>query len=340
MSHEFDSGVFRNEPFWHRLGEVHIVSEEGELDWLTAYRKSGLNRWTVEVKPAGVEVEPGVWMYLPDDRATVRVNDDGSKVPFKAVGTKYTEIQNVKAFDFLRHLTDSDDLAIESAISLRGGRVVVVQARRPDHIDVGDGQTILPYISAVTSHDGSLPVKLFYTPIRTGCANTLSYSLSELDRSARQSYNIRHTRNHEVKLEEARHALEMSFNYTDTLAIVGDQMLHTSFSDGEFQDFLDSLLPIPEEQGRGQTMRTSAQEAITELYYGPEERQINGTTWGALMAVSEYSEHGTTVRNPDSRYERIMRGDALNQQAFDLLKPEMALEDGPSIDVQIGHLLS
>lgn len=332
MAHQVESGVYRNEVPWMGLGNgrvLHRTDEEGELTIPIALEKSGLADWTVETFPAGVEVEPGKWMYLPDDRATVRVNSKARKnaaldkkyQPFKAVGTRYVPVQNEIGFQWLSRLLDDGDITIETAISLRGGRTVVIVARRPDGITIGDDE-VIPYVNFVNGHDGATALMMYATPIRTVCANTLAFSLIDLNQSARQSYRVKHTRNADVKLEEARHALEISFDYTDTLSMLGDQMVHTKLTDADFQKFLDDLAPIPEAEGRGKTLRTRMQDEITKLYYeGENNRKINGTAWGALQATVEYNDHVKPVRNVDARFEQIMRGSDLNQHALNLLKP-------------------
>lgn len=312
MSHEFESGVVANEQAWHGLAVVHVEADGGKLYAEEALEKSGLD-WRVFKEPIVRKGVPVAGKFY-----TVRDSDDSV---LGIVGSGYEPVQNRDGFGFLNDLVDTDQIEIETAMSLREGRRVVILARRPDSVLVA-GEELIPYLCFTNTHDGSGSVQMFATPVRVVCQNTLTMALSGVS----NRYRMRHTSGVHVKLEEARKALEISFKYTDELAQVGEWMAETSISDREFDGFLKSLVPIAEDEKRkavcGRVERR--REEIREVYTTADNlNNIRGTRWGALNAVAEWVDHRKGYQSPDRRFEAIVvQNDPrqrLDQRAMELL---------------------
>lgn len=312
MSHEFESGVFANEPAWHGLGVVHMETESGKLYADEALRKGGLN-WRVFKEPVIRKDVPVAGKFY-----TVRESDDAV---LGIVGPTWEPVQNEDGFNFLNELVDSGELEIETAISLKGGRKVAILARRPDEILIA-GETVIPYVAFLNGHDGATSAQMFTTPVRMVCANTVNMAVA----GAGAFYRMRHTKNVHVKLADAREALQISFDYTDELARLGEWMAETKISDYEFAQFLNSLVPVPEDEEKKAaiTRAEARQEEIRELYKESDNLgNIRGTRWGVFNAVAEWIDHRKTYRDADRRFEAIvLQNDPrqrLDQRAFELL---------------------
>lgn len=338
MGHEFESGVLANRPAWHGLG---IVFDEEELGTLTpdrALELSGLD-WEVTKQPIGyyddVAAIPSrlqgggdsefdleaTLRPVADHYATVR-STDGK--PLGVVGSRYSVVQNHEGFSYLEDICDSGEIAIESAMSLRGGAVVAILAKRPDHVLIA-GEDTTPYLLFTNSHDGSAALQMMATPVRVVCQNTLALALG----TAKNRMKIRHTSGATQKIAEARSALQVSFRYTDELKKRGEAMASQKITDKDFDDFLASLVPIKrtgDESGeadpeRAVTMRENKRFAIAGLYHHAENlAEIRGTRWGALNAVAEFEQHGIRYKSDERKLASIMNGEQrLTRDALKLL---------------------
>lgn len=301
----WESGVVADEQAWHGLAVVHDTATEGVLTPEIALVKGGID-WQVIKEPVyrkGTRVEGKFF--------TVRADSD--KV-LGVVGDRYEVLQNIEGFAMLRDLVDSDDIQIETAISLREGRLICITATRPDHIKIG-GEDVIPRLVWYNTHDG-LGGGMIATPERVVCRNTLRLAIGK----ASGIYKIKHTRNIRERIAAARAALEISFEYTDTLALVGEELLSTKISDAAFDEFLLSLYQVPEDEGMKRTRRMKEFEAVREVYRGSENlNDIRGTAWGALNAVVEYNQHYKAERTPFAKTEKILHGGYNDQRALALL---------------------
>lgn len=308
MAHEVETAVYRNTPAWHGLGVVFDEAAEGRL--LTpreAIRLAELD-WEVELVPVEFNGEATGFNLV------VRETDDAV---FGCVGSRYEPIQNTDAFSMLDQIIDAGELNIESAMSLSGGKRVVIVARRPEELLIG-GEKHIPYVMASLSHDGTGAVK-FLTPItRVVCKNTLRIALKEVA----SSYSVKHTRNAHVRLAQAREALKLSYDYSDTFALMGEELVNTKISDRQFDQFLKTLIPDVEDTDKTRAVNNvkRARRGIFEVYTEADNLgNIRGTAWGAFNAVAEYNEHVKSYRDNDRRMVAVMDGTNNNQQAFNLL---------------------
>jgi phage/plasmid-like protein (TIGR03299 family) len=336
MAHELEiradgtgAAAYAYQPAWHGLGEV--------VDGLMTAEEC-LQRVPELASP--INPEP-VYIKGPDDRLipiegyVANVRQEDSK-PLAVVGERYKILQNVEALSFLDDLVDSGEAKYEAVISLKGGAKVSLLARLPREVKIGD-EDLSTFVLLSNSHDGSSSITLAATPVRVVCQNTLTFALN----NAKRQFKVRHTSSLSGRLSEARTALGVVFNYMTEFESVADQMLHTSFSDGEFEEFLKGLLPMPEEDGRGKTIATNTQDTIRSIAYNnlrveqdkrmvpinlPDMEPIKNTKWWAYNAVSTYNQHFATSKKTkrasaeENRFRRVMGdGTTIADKAFSLL---------------------
>jgi hypothetical protein len=117
-------------------------------------------------------------------------------------------------------------------------------------------------------------------------------------------YKIRHTKYSDLKLLEARNVLDILFTAGDEFSRQVDELCQTTITDSQFERFLDSLVPVPSDEGKGRTMALNTRDAIDGLYRSGDERvaQWHGTAFGVYQTVNTYSQH---MQGTDDR--RIVR---------------------------------
>lgn len=352
-----DSMAAVGKPPWHYSYNEEMVRLHDEGTKITSRQvneAAGLD-WNVYQTPAFI---------YPGELAEAKIDNDGYVIEsdisraFKLVGTqrvegevpvpdyylnvrddihrvvgvvkkRYRIFQNVEAPIFLDNLVDSGDALYETAGSLHGRSQTWWLMKLPEDVSVaGDPrEKIETYLLLTNSHDGSTSIVVAVVTIRVVCQNTLAWSLN----NAIRSMKIRHTESAKDRFMEARRTLELGFTYQAELLKIGDQMVNTSFSDEEFQAFLDSLVPTPEPtvkdnkitNQRGITMAKNAKGLITSVYYNNEtQKNIKGTLWGAVQACQFYSDHMSISRNTDdssaeeNRFKRLTSGANLGSEAF------------------------
>lgn len=337
MAHELEiradgtgAAAYAYKPAWHGLGVVvdGLMTAEDCLKQVPELASP------ITPQPVFAKNE-ATGLFVPIEGYVANVRQEDFK-PLAVVGERYKILQNIEALSFLDDLVDSGEAKYEAVISLKGGAKVSLLARLPREVKIGD-EDLSTFVLLSNSHDGSSAITLAATPVRVVCQNTLTAALNH----AKRQFKVRHTSSLSGRLSEARTALGVVFNYMSEFETVADQMLHTSFSDEEFEVFLKSLLPLPEEEGRGKTIATNTQDTIRSIAYNtlrvdrgdkmeqinlPDMEPIKNTKWWAYNAVSTYNQHFATSKKTkrtsaeENRFKRSM-GDTVTiaDKAFSLL---------------------
>ena len=335
MAHELEirpdgTGVaaYAYKPAWHGLG-VTVNGLMTAEDCL--HQVPELASPIVPEKVYAFDKDSGDYVEIPGYVANVREEDFK---PLAVVGERYKILQNVEALSFLDDLVDSGEAKYESVISLKGGAKVALLIRLPRDVKIGH-EDLSTYVLLSNSHDGSSAITLAATPVRVVCQNTLTAALS----TAKRTFKVRHTSSLSGRLSEARTALGVVFNYMSEFETKADQMLNTPFSDDDFKKFLEDLVPMPEDEGRGKTIATNTHDTIRGIAYNtlrdanstkielPDMDAIRNTKWWAYNAVSTYNQHFATSKTTkrasaeENRFRRVM-GDGnanITDKAFSLL---------------------
>jgi phage/plasmid-like protein (TIGR03299 family) len=195
-----------------------------------------------------------------------------------------------------------DSLAIGSAGLLRGGAVAWVSVEVPENITTPEGVEFRPNLLATTSFDGTIATTYKRCITNVVCDNTMAAGLGE----AGQSYKLKHTKYSAMKLLEARDAVAIIHSVADDFAAEVKALCETTVTDKQFSAFLDSLVPVPEDEGRGRTMAENKRDELKSLY--ANDTRVSpwaGTAYGVLQMVNTFTHHGGIVRGA-SRQERNM----------------------------------
>lgn len=310
----FESGVFNRRGAWHGLGNVW--TPENENDVLTpalALELSGLD-WEVDLEPIKRnERDTGKFW-------TVRRSDDQE---FGVVGSQYKVIQNVEGFDYLTNLVESSDIEIETAISIYGGRVVTLLARKPGHIKVGDDD-FDTFIGFTNRHDGLGACKVFTCRERVVCANTQAIAEGEFKKSGR-NWTIRHQGDTELKLAEARAALELSFEEDVQFQAALDRMLNTPLTKDSYKNTMVEVVGLRQidkvkQQRAYRRAKDTAMRIDTIRRTTDNLDDVKNTNYGLFQAITQYETHERKFRNDGTKFQKLaVEGGEYTNRAFALL---------------------
>lgn len=310
----FESGVFNQVGAWHGMGVV--FQGDGPLHADVAIKLANLD-WEVEKRPVYTPKGNGDLQLVPGRFEVVRKSDD-KVLTDKSVGKRYRVIQNIQGFQYLNDLVDNDGLEIETAISIYDGSVVTIVARLPEDMEIA-GEKIAQYVVFTNPHTGIGSARLLTTPVRIVCANTQRLALS----TAKSWFPIAHTAGADIKLQEARDALKLSFKYNNELATLGESLAAQSIGGGKgFMRFLNTLVPLPdaEEHPKAYDNAFDVMRSIGTIYkYADNLNDIRPTKWGALQSVIQHVDHSKTYSSSTRRFEKILEGDKLIKDAQEIL---------------------
>lgn len=202
--------------------------------------------------------------------------------------------------------TSSSQLAIGSAGLLRGGAQAFVQFELPDTFTTHTGGVEhRPYLTAATSHDGTLATTYLTGTTVVVCDNTLSAAIGSAD----GKFKVRHSANSLHRLADVRHELGIVLEQVgDQFDAEVEQLLNESVSDEKWSAFVEAYVnPTAKElAGRSATMADNKRIALNRLWnYDERVAPWRGTAWGVVSAVNTYAHHEQNVKNV-SRVERNM----------------------------------
>ena len=279
----------RTAPAWHGLG--HVFGEADIVSTSDMLRMAGLADWNVQCVPVSALIQ-GDYKDRSLSHAVVRMSD---KSILGHVGSRYVPISNEDTFAFADTLL-GENARWETAGSIANGTQVFgsLAINREFVLDPqGSNDKTETYLLVHTSHNGAKPLTAMVTPVRVVCQNTLNMAFGNF----KQKFSIKHTRNATDRVEEARHALNLTHSYMDAFEIEARKLFETEIDKKKFYEIVDAVFPMPTikdpmAKQSNVTQWENRRDAIADLYFlSPTNANIKGTAWGALQALTEYQDY-------------------------------------------------
>ena len=305
MSHEVENMMYVREKPWHSLG---VRVEEAPTS-AEAIKLAGLD-WTVEGRP--IFTDSGI--QIPGYVANTRSSDNSV---LGVVSDKYQIVQNADAFAFTDALI-GEDCRYETAGSLKNGKSVWMLAKLPRTKLLDDD--VDQYLCFNNSHNGMGAVRVFSTPVRVVCNNTLNIALSQASRF----WSCKHMGKMEDKLAEASHTLRLANKYMDELKVKADQYAHTKADNDKLNQVLAELFPITDDASdRHKANMTKARNDFMVCYWMPDIRKFHGTEWAIINAASDFCSHVAPQRSTSTyrerNFERVITGHPILDRVVELM---------------------
>lgn len=296
MSHEVEQMFYAGELPWHGLGNK--IEDADLYDIHGGIRKAGLN-WTVNLKPLIIQEERFTEDDMPVRYVTTRkvetryatVRSDNNLI-LGTVGPRYTPLQNEVAFDWFAPFLESKAAALHTAGSLDEGRKVWVLAKLAlDNAPIVPNDDIAKFILLSNSHDGTLAVRVGFTPIRVVCANTLRMAHCDESKSSKL-IRIRHHKDVKKTLEEVRKVMDLANQEFEATAEQYRFLASRPINALDLQKYVKIVLKVKEEKDKPlptRTLNTIAEIVKNfEAGIGSNIPGVRGTYWGAYNAFTEY----------------------------------------------------
>lgn len=299
MAAQIESMAFFGATPWHGLG---TPLEEADLyDWHRACVKSGLD-WEVELTP----------LVTADTQAKVthrgvRRKSDGRILG--VVGPKYHPLQNRDAFAWFQPFLEAKEAALNTAGSLcEGSRVWVLAKMSRDPLVIAPGDEIGKFILLSHSHDGSLAVRVGFTPIRVVCANTLALAHRS---DASKLIRVKHSASLHENLANIREVMNVANAEFEATAEQYKLLARKSINQADLRSYVKRVLKV---EGKPSTrMQNTINEIIglCESGKGNTMPSIRNTLWSSYNGVTEWLgyQRGNSESN---RLNSLWFGDSAN----------------------------
>ena len=326
MPAEIESMMIVGTPAWHGLGTQ--VSEEDARDWRKAYIAAGLD-WRVEQR--ALRAESLDLLEVTSHVANVRSSD---QAVLGIVGAKYSVLQNEDVFSWFQPFLDAGECRFEAAGSLKGGaRIWALAKITGADAEVRDGDQVEAYTLLSHAHDGSLAVRVGFTPIRVVCNNTLTMAHAS---SASKLIRIRHRGDVKANLEAVRETMDLVRGEFRASVEQYRGLANKYIQQRDVRRYVELVLE-PNKKFNAETelyeLSTKAENLVSRIvnrafyqdYRGRQGDEGDVTVWDAYNAVTEWTSWDRG-HNQDSRINSLWYGDSakINARAFDVAR-ELAM---------------
>jgi len=301
-------------PWWEGMdGTVAVTHVEDEISPREAF-KLALD-WLVVERPlfvAGYDSDGDIELQaVPNKKAVVR-EDTG--VVLGVHSESYGVVQNEVLCELLEQIKlVGDDVQIRSAGALFDGQVTWMLAKLGEDTHfAGQDETIAKYLLAASSHDGTVALSTRNTNVRVECMNTFDWAIKE----SPATVQLRHTSKVSDYIEQAKAVVRMAYSHSVDIDAEIRQMLATPLSAEEFRKHVIPEIagkqPRESESARTHTLWENRTDKLWAAYNRPDQANITGTAWGAIMGVNSYELWSQTVRGisrNESQAKRAINGD-------------------------------
>ncbi|WP_254511387.1 DUF932 domain-containing protein [Anatilimnocola floriformis] len=279
--------MYTGEVPWHRLG----TKLDQPATAREAIEAAGLN-YRVDLKPLATTEGTSV----PQRKGVVRA-DTGDVLG--VVGNSYVPVQNYQAFGFLDAVVAECGLRYHTAGALGKGERIWLLAKLPSQIRVKGGDDVVDkFLLLSNTHDGTTALRVYFTPIRVVCQNTLN--LAE-GRGIGQGIAIMHKGDLHTKIQEAQRVLGLAERFYDDAQAKIEILAEHSPTADQLQSYFESIYPDPADADNSRARKV--RENLTRLFesgIGLDMPDIRGTTWAAYNAVTEWVDHHRPTRSKNA----------------------------------------
>ncbi|TWT99791.1 hypothetical protein Pla108_07340 [Botrimarina colliarenosi] len=273
---------------WHGLG-TRLAEPANAAEAITA---AGLD-YAVDLCPLVTECG------LPVAKRQAVVRRDTATV-LGTVGAGYAPIQNRAAFAFMDELAGEGQIRYHTAGALGLGERVWMLAQLPGELRVkGTDDVTNKFLLLSNSHDGSSSLRVFFTPIRVVCQNTLTFAHR---RGRGQGISIVHRGDVRTRINEARQLLGIADRRFQQYGEQINHLAKRSLSSSEVDFYFRALYPdqLDEKRGRSRAIRERLIN-LFEVGQGQDLPGVRHTAWAAVNAVTEYVDHHRSTRGQAAR---------------------------------------
>jgi phage/plasmid-like protein (TIGR03299 family) len=307
MSHEIETMAYAHDVPWHGLG--NRVEESTTIEEML--QAAGLD-WEVRQHPCYAEID-GTKVNV-GRQALVRSTDNQV---LTITGDRWKPLQNRDALEFFREYCEAGGATLETAGSLRSGKVIWGLARVATGFTINGNDHTKGYILLVSPHEVGKAITVRTTAVRVVCANTLALAEREVT-----EYRQSHIRDFDV--DAARATVEMVKEGIANMEVEAKILNKLKLSEFDTVRLLANIFQPSADKGDAR---------ITQLMEDPTLQNAKlqgalwandnaagatpGNGWGVLNGVTFWADH-MAGRSNDARLYNAWMGE--NQKKKEQVK--------------------
>lgn len=315
--HLVSSMAYAGERPWHGLGH-HLDTDQPLEVW---QQRAGLD-WQIESSEVrfvagSASSSIGAIHAFPEQRVLYRSD---TKAPLGIVSERYQVVQPSVILEFYRDLTEVGGFQLETAGALSGGRKIWALAKTGHTGILKNKDAIKGYLLLATACDGTLATTAQFTSIRVVCSNTLQIALGHGAGAVKVSHRTR------FDADAVKRQLGIAVSSWDAFMARTKAMAECKLTDAAVEAFFRRVLTYPStnpSERAAPAINERALKVVGELYagrgLGAQLPSAAGTLWGAVNALTEWTDHRRRARSDDHRRDASWfgSGHALKQRAWD-----------------------
>lgn len=294
MSHDLDyttgtpAMAYVGEEPWHGLGEKLPEGQSIE-QWTKAARLD----WKIQMLPVQYLYQGR--QRLMSERFVLARDDTGAAL--SVVSGDYQVVQPAEVLEFYRDLVRDRHYTLETAGALDGGRKVWALARTGLVANVAGNAAdqLGGYVLLATSCDKSIATTATFTSIRVVCQNTLAFAFSDVKTQSRKNIKIDHTRKfHPESVKESLGLIDKAWSaFMDRV----NSMAIYAIDDQVARKYFESIFLSKKETVEGKPTSNAKCKEVNQIMSlfksarGQDLETAKGTLWGAVNAVTNYTDH-------------------------------------------------
>lgn len=260
--------------------------------------------------------------------ATMRTDNNHT---FGVVGSDYGVVQNSKAFEFIDHLQQhfGQQSIIETAGALNEGSRVYVTCRLDEdfYLDDFKKDAVENYIIITTSHDGSGAIKIFSSPVRVVCQNTLNMALMKKTESIsyKHTKNVRERMDYEKivarfleqskmlknnfinKMRELREDDNLSKNAVQDFA----SMIY--LSDENYKRYIEANRKLDSIDEVSTRAKNQIERLMSSIESGVGQDMYRGSKLWLLNGLTTLLHNDTVYKSDEDEFKSILEGDGFKK---------------------------
>jgi phage/plasmid-like protein (TIGR03299 family) len=172
------------------------------------------------------------------------------------------------------------------------------------------------YLLLSHSHDGSLAVRVGFSPIRIVCANTLAMAHNS---DASKLLRFRHTKDIHENLANIREVINLANQQFQATAEQYKLLARKSVNQADLAKYVRKVFKVEDGKDAGTRMNNIMEEIVSlaEAGRGNDLPSVRGTLWTAYNGFSEWLSH-QRGNNQQNRLNSLWFGDSatMNRQAL------------------------
>jgi phage/plasmid-like protein (TIGR03299 family) len=272
---------------WHGLG-VRVPADLTPEQMLEA---ADLD-WNVYTQPVFTEING----ERRDLGRQALIRDRDNKV-LDVIGADWIPMQNSAAFAFFNEFIAAGDMEMDTAGSLKDGRIVWALARIKESFSLFGGKDQVDgYLHFTNPHSYGQSIDVRFTPIRVVCNNTLTLSLNTKSKSF---VKVNHRR--EFDPEQVKLALGVASEKLAKYKEMAQFLSTKRYTNETLNEYFQRIFPVASNKAESRKKISKGHTtALGILDTQPGAELGEGTFWQAYNSVTYYMDH-LSGRSQDTR---------------------------------------